>query len=669
MPRIDTLRESNGPDRFNITPGCARHHAGVRTGIKDYCCCCDPCNYVRKNESASQPDERHCCRCLPKLILARFTATNGNACCRSAATPMVLQQSTIDGKDVILYSGSIAGHAITIYILSSTVDEYEYSGAYSPGGYDAGCSWTISIPSLGVYEHVGIDHTEVTCLGVPAVSVTGVTAYEGCIGTISLSNYSTVKVPFRTQRNEYLEPLSISVPFPYGFTHRLCDDLPRWICVTKKHNRQNEDWTSRVRSPKIPWEIEWARTFQWDEYWVPIAVGYGIHTQYDYSDDVWILGRWTHSPDDETAFVQHLWLIQEYSGECFLQPDFESPQGALVINDETYSRVPLSSCGCNFKILDVRPVEDPSPPELPGQSLSTDLLGIDYRGGVCGCWSHHCGKRRCVPRCLCGFLFVNGTLYKDILFTWSNAAKCWIAGGGVDLDGYAMPFDLMICLGQNEEGECELSVMYEDYIIAPVTIGDLDTALSGTLEGRNYAGDDYFALNFTTAFDCQCKQLFFCVTATPCNTDCGSHPEILYLTLRGWSEATDIPAPPVTGSCTTDITLFYTQTVVVSGSGVLFGCEYRGYKVVSSTSYDEFNNPTTEQFLIRATLSLGQLRVTRTRLLDMPALVDVFVESNMLTIETCDPYYGYYGVEFGLRSCWFGNTAIIWHRWEAEITE
>jgi len=575
---------------------------------------------------------------------------------------MVVREDTIDGQDVVLYAGSIVGHAITIYILSSALDGYSY-----PGEYDTGCSWTISIPSLGIQESIGIDHTEVTCLGVPAVSITGVTAYEGCVGTVSLSNYATVKVPFRARWNGYSATESLTVPFPDGFSHSLCDDLPRFICVTKKRNRQNTDWSSRVRSPRIPWEIEFHRAFRWDEDFVPVLADKG--TAYEYSDDEWILGRWTHTPEDETAFVQHLWLIQDYYGECFIQPDFESPSGALLFSEETYSRVPLSSCGCDFKILDVRPVVDPSPPELPGQSLSTDLLGIDYRGGACGCWDYYCGKRRCAPRCLCGFLYVNNTLYKDILFTWSNAQKCWVASGGVDLDGYAMPFDLSICMTQSETGECQLSVTHEDYSIAPVIIGDLNTVLSGTLQGSNYAGDDIFILSFTTAFDCECKQLFTCVTATPCNTDCGSHPEVLYLTLRGWSEATDIPPPPTTGSCTTDITLIYNQSVVVTGSTVLFVCGYIGYKVVSSTSYDQFNTPTTEQYLITATLSLGQLRVTRKRLSEVGDGVDTFVESHQLDTETCDPYAGYYGVSFGLRNCWFGNQAIIWHRWEAEITE
>lgn len=561
----------------------------------------------------------------------------------------MLVEVTDDGfQEVIRYTGSIVGHAITIYMSNGAI-----------GGYDASdyitCRWTIQIPSLGIDQEIEIDHTTVTCLGVPEISVTGVAAYDGCVGTISLINYATVKVPFRTKYTPgETEQESITVPFPYGYTLEGCDSLPRYICVSKRHNRIN-----RVRSPRIPWEIEWARDFAWDEEFEP---------RFDEDEQEWIIGRWKHIPADTTAFVQHLYLIQDLYGVTYLQPDFESPGGTNG-DGETYQRVELSDCGCNFKILDVRPVVDPSPPEIPGQSLSTDLLGIDYRGGACGCWDYYCGKRRCVPQCLCGFLYVNNTLYKDILFTWSNALKCWVASGGVDLDGYAMPFDLSICLERNEAGECQLSVTYEDYIITPVTIGDTNTVLSGSLQGTNYAGDDFFALNFTTAFDCECKLLFTCVTATPCNTDCGSHPEVLYLTLRGWSEATDIPPPPVTGSCTTEIALVYNQSVVVTGSAVLFVCGYVGYKIVSSTRIDDILGPVTEQFLIKVTLSLGTLRITRTLASDPEGLLGSLVESHNLDTETCDPYAGYYGVEFGLRNCFFGDTSIIWHRWEAEITE
>ena len=649
MARIDTVRESNGPDRFNIHPGCASHHAGVRTGIKDYCCCCDPCNYVRKNESATEPELRHCCRCLPRLILAKFTATNGNECCRNVVVPMLASVGTTGGEDVIVYSGSIVGHSITIYISNSAI------GAYADL-YDTGCRWTILIPSLGVSEEVSIDHTTVTCLGVPAISVTGVTAYDGCVGTISLNNYATVKVPFRTRfpSEEVDDSLSITVPFPDGFESYECTDLPRYICITKKHNRIN-----RVRSPKIPWEIEWWRDFAWDEEFEPY---------FDEEQQQWIIGRWRHNPKDTTAFIQHLYLIQDlYGRDTFLQPDFESP-GATDGDGETYQRVPLTSCGCDFKILDVRPVDDPSPPELPGQSLSTDLLGIDYRGGRCGCWDYQCGKRRCVPKYLCGFLYVNQTLYRNILFTWSNTLKCWVAGGGVDLDGYPMPFDLHVCLTQNDEGQCQLSVDYEDYSIDPVAIGDTNTVIGGTLSGSNYAMNDYFTLNLTTSFDGDCELLLTCVTATPCYVDCGSHPELLHLRLYGWSLPSDIPPPPASGSCTLEMDLIYYQRVVVSGTGILITCEYIGYAIVNSFFTDLVTGlPSSGPFLITAKLNLGQLRITRTYIgAGSAAGAEKFVS---LDTETCNPYYGYYFTLASLQNCFFGDTATIFHRWEAEITE
>jgi hypothetical protein len=582
------------------------------------------------------------------LILAKFTATNGNACCRNVVVPMLAGVGTTGGEDVIVYSGSIVGHSITIYLSNAAI------GAYADL-YDTGCRWTILIPSLGISEEVSIDHTVVTCLGVPAISVTGVTAYDGCVGTISLNNYATVKVPFRTRfpSDSVDDTLSITVPFPEGFETYECTDLPRYICITKKHNRIN-----RIRSPRISWEIEWWRDFAWDEYFEP---------RFDEDQQEWIIGRWIHNPKDTTAFVQHLHLIQDLYGSTFLQPDFESP-ATTDGEGETYQRVPLTSCGCDFKSLDVRPVDDPSPPSLPGQSIAEDLAGIDIRGGRCGCWDYHCGKRRCVPKYLCGFLYVNQTLYRNILFTWSNSLKCWVSSGGVDLDDSPMPFDLHVCLTQNDEGQCQLSVDYEDYSISSAVIGDTNTVISGTLSGANYAMDDYFTLNLTTSFDGDCELLLTCVTATPCYADCGSHPPILHLRLYGWSLPSDIPPPPATGSCTLEMDLIYYQTVVVSGSGILITCEYIGYAVVNSFFTDTVTGlPSSGPFLITAKLNLGQLRITRTYIGPGNAAgAEKFIS---LDTETCNPYYGYYFTLASLQNCFFGDTATIFHRWEAEITE
>lgn len=560
---------------------------------------------------------------------------------------MLVQVGTINDQDVILYTGSIVGHTVTVYLSNRSIGGYDEDD-------DITCRWTIRIPSLGIDQEIEIDHTTVTCLGVPAISVTGVTAYDGCVGTVSLINYKTVKVPFRTRYSLPSEVTeSVMVPFPEGFEPEGCDSLPRYLCVTKKHNRIN-----RVRSPRIPWEIEWAREFRWDEEFEP---------RFDEDQQEWIIGCWIHTPDDTTEFQQRLYVVQDLYGQTFLQPDFESP-GNTDGDGETYQRVALTDCGCSFKSLDVRPVDDPSPPSLPGQSIAEDLLGIDIRGGRCGCWEYHCGKRRCVPKYLCGFVYVNATLYRNILFTWDNSLKCWVSSGGVDLEDGEMPFELRVCLEQNDEGQCSLVVRYEDYDLSTVTIGDTETVLAGTFEGKDYANTDYFSLNVTTSFDGDCELLLTCGIATPCAEDCGSHPEVLYLTLTGWSLPSDYPPPPITGSCSLEITLNYQQTVVVSGSGILFTCGYVGFAIVSSPYYNPSTGlTTTENFLIKATLSLGSVQITR-RLLSAPDVI-LQTESAVLQTETCDPYYGYYFTLSSLKNCFFGDTSTIFMRWSAEVVE
>lgn len=41
----------------------------------------------------------------------------------------------------------------------------------------------------------------------------------------------------------------------------------------------------------------------------------------------------------------------------------------------------------------------------------------------------------------------------------------------------------------------------------------------------------------------------------------------------------------------------------------------------------------------------------------------------LLLDQSCEPYYGYKLTTASLRNCFFGDTAIIFHRWEAEVTE
>lgn len=680
MGRLNTITESNGPDRFNRTPVCSKHHAGVKTGISDSCCCCDPCSYVRKVTSADQPEDRFCCRCIPRIILAKFTASvtgtgtgTGADCCRNAAIPMVANIAKDGMSDVIEYSGTLVGYAITVYLSNNSLTGTGSGTGTGTGTSGRQCMWTILIPELGINEEIPIDHYTVTCLGVPSISVTNVVAFESCVGTISLTNYSTVKVPFQV-RDHVLSGVQEShvVPFPEGYSCPGCTTLPRYICVTKKHNR-----TDRIRAHSISWEIDWWKEFVWVENVTPYIVnkvdGTGpVGTGLDQDEEL-VIGRWIWESNDPDVRDQYIYLIKSYDGDCYLQPDFNSPDNTTGVG-ETYQRVSLSNCGCDFKILNVRPVNDLNPPDVPGEVFPSDLVGIDLRGGRCGCWDYQCGKRRCVPRYLCGYFFLNNVLYKDILFEWDNATKSWVSTSGVGLDELPMPFTLSVTLGKSVDGSCQLEFSFEDFSIDPVAIDNTSKSLNATFEGRSdtgtgggTAGDGFLVLHLETSFDGECKQVFTCVTATPCAANCGHHPEILHLKLRGYSTASDIPPPPITGECITEIEMIYTQSVVVTATGVLITCLYTGYALVDSYFFNtETSLPDRGTFVIKVELALGQLKIYRKKASSPDAFA--LIDSAALA-ESCDPYYGYKLTTASLRNCFFGDQAIVWHRWEAEVTE
>ena len=98
-------------------------------------------------------------------------------------------------------------------------------------------------------------------------------------------------------------------------------------------------------------------------------------------------------------------------------------------------------------------------------------------------------------------------------------------------------------------------------------------------------------------------------------------------------------------------------------------CAYRDWETVESYYYNnETNEPGVRTYLISATLSLGQLQITRT-LIETPGIETPLVETVLFPSQSCDPYYAYKLTSASLRNCFFGSTDIIWHRWEAEVTE
>jgi len=196
------------------------------------------------------------------------------------------------GQGVMRYSGYIVGYQVTVYLSNGYVDD----GTSYGESYAVGCRWTIRIPSLGIDEEIEIDHTIVTCLGVPSISISNVTAFDTCVGTISLFNFNTAKVPFQDRGfpDTFADELGLSLPFPEGYTCDGCNEIPRYICVTKRHSVEN-----KIRQ----WEVEWWNEFEWNSEFVP------YHDEEDNED---VIGVWRHVPEDPTAYVKLLYLIQDH---------------------------------------------------------------------------------------------------------------------------------------------------------------------------------------------------------------------------------------------------------------------------------------------------------------------------------------------------------------------
>ena len=657
-----TATESNGPDRFNWTPGCSQHQSGVRTGIKDYGCCCDPCQYVRDPDDPARMSERLCCRCSPKFILAKFTPDNANHCCRRAATAMAISVWTdAVNQNVMRYTGDIVGHTAYIYLSNEHVED----GGVHPN-YVQGCRWTIRIDSLGIYEEIAIDHETVTCLGVPSISITGVTALNTCVGTISLANYETVKVPFQKRVSEeyHEDGYGMMLPLPYGFECENCTEIPRFICVStaQPYTARHQQLTAKEKLQERA--VLFWKDFEWDTSFEPF--------DHEYSEDI-VIGRWQYQPEDHTAFRESLYLIKtRYDGLCWLQPDFLAPAGTDG-HGEYYKRVQLTSCGCNLRILNVRAVNDASP-----NPSYRDGNGIDYRIGRCGCWSYVCGNRRCVNRYFCGFVFVDRQLYRNILFTWHGADKCWHSSGGVDVHGYAMPFSMSICLESDGKGGCQLRATYGGYggySLIPMPINDEDTVMSKTFNGTNAAGTDYITLFVTTSFNGECGDFAdSCTQATPCAGVCGSHPAILFANLHGFTEHYDIPAlsPPLNDECLNEVTMiFYKKIVAIVDGNISYLCGYIGFSVVPSNWFNPATGMSqTEDQLLVFELSMGALTITRRRLIAPTVIINTDV---VPVHQTCDPYHGYFSSydDHGprLTACFFGDNRIFFYRYTVEITE
>jgi len=613
------------------------------------------------------------------MIVARFDPDDpADQCCRYEIIPMFL--GVLVGSDdpglnlndyVVLYTGTVAG--ITIEV---TLTTYPLN---SESQYDRSCYWTIKIDQLGINKRIEIDHQVVTCLGVPAIEVENVTAYESCTGTLSLSNFEAELVPFQYRQ--------FPSSFDRGDPESLLVDVPEMECI-------DCDWDAEtsvgqvprflclfgVKEPYSAGGFESARIkqeFEWDFDYLQTLVDNPLQGEF-YAGDVnpprylvtKVLGRWRsplyNTTTGKVTRIDYIYLCQDYTEydsvygdtivRCDLRTDFKTPPGFRVYDTiaddgtidehgEIFPIIPLSSsgsCGCGLE-LTVFSDKNFDPFRSPHFKLTS---------GRCQCYQHFCGDScRCLPKYLCGMFYdENGDFWYNILFTWNPTRKSYQSTGGAQNNGDELSTSLEIRL-QNIYGECwltwEYSGEYAAFDIEPQQIQcTLQPLLSATFYG--YSDDRAVYLHVHPAFEGNCEELIVCNEATPCATNCGSHPKVLIASL--WAgNPPGVGEPGFYSSCAIDVTLVYYEEVFILGDAEIeIGCGYRGFHVLECINF--LGDP--EYLLLSFEYKNGVLTIDQSGVSPRPGTGGS--EMWEMAYETCDPYYSHFYAEYP------GPSEVLW---------
>lgn len=288
---------SQGAERYRGGTHCPDHHDGIRTGFPDWCCCCDPCLYIRPSEDGALIDlASHSCRCVPILICCTFTPDEGSINCaksiQSAAFPQ-FTQATVPGTIVYDF-----GFDIQLTILESV--------------------WRFYSLSLSIDQSFVIDHVTTTCLKVPDITISGV-VIGGVTGTFTFAEYVSSKLPFSSRRLTNLTEQAVATT-PAKCS---CTTVTPKLCVNGRRHAGGD--------------IEQVE-FIWNE-----AL-----------DD-----RWSYLPPcgDPTLHQEHIYLRGDDDGNCYLEFDFE--QSGSETNDwaepptsdgDVAKMEPITTCTCEMFI-------------------------------------------------------------------------------------------------------------------------------------------------------------------------------------------------------------------------------------------------------------------------------------------------------------------------------
>ena len=519
MARSRPPLNSDGSDPVVGGPKCLGHHAGVRTGVGDWCCCCNPCLYNRPL-SLENP-----CRCVPKLICFVFRGDAGQrACCNE----ITLHAFATNGK-ITYYSARFAGNVDITLSINSDLRRGSLTLAEGSGGLPA--FWRLQSTALAIDEIYRIDHVNTTCLTPPAIAISGVTVTTPsgpCVGTVTLETYRAAKLAFK--RLDLQPSEDILIPYPPCNCGYAVDTL----CV----------WGRR----KVDGPIEGVQ-FKWDRA---------------------LNDRWSYNPPCGGLLAQeHIYLRGDAYGKCWLELDFE--QSGNTTND--WASPPNNFDGNNPH--DIRPGMLPIDScvcGLSARSSHTELHDNRYvaiTGGYCQGYDYrYCGKCRCVPEKLCIVGSIDGQIFQGQL-TWDG--EQWTSLARPYLNAFSLSLVTGDCsglpLGRTDPSVCAIQAngtFVVPFKKSPITeCGPrLSFSLTSDYDPTHPNVNNWI---YGRASLCGgCKD----INCGPCLTErCGGPPDVLYADLelnirRGYYPYNDPSLSPltfVTTTCNIQVRLMYYQ--------------------------------------------------------------------------------------------------------------
>jgi hypothetical protein len=414
-----------------------------------------------------------------------------------------------------IYSGSLFGIEVVVDL---GLDEYD------------NCVWHVVATqddSVIFDQSYEVDHDDVTCLSVPtAMEIAGVEGMTDCVGTLLLDDHRKARLPYlKPEASEVPEGKFRDLDESYEGACGECGQVCSRICLHGKRHANGE-----VEHAEFSWfDDETGRG------WAFVALG--------------------------SNFTERIYLMEDEYGNCMLVPALEEGSGNEIFQPIVIDMEQGCSCGLE---------------ELFATEVDNEIIASTVRCGNCSCWHFFCGNCRCVPEEICVVVIdeVDATYH---LLLWDPDERRW----GTDADR------IRLVLG-SDQGQCTVSVDMAELYSPIEGVATFSCGPPAEVETGEFTPDsDFFTFELgepsipLTIFgsslipDCVRGK---CDEATPCNAECGGHPDQLFIHIHEWSEPGDTSGYPV--DCSYDVVVYFWQTADLwegAGLGIKYSCGYVGY--------------------------------------------------------------------------------------------